>query len=95
MDRPDFHDLTWWHHHHPPPRKRARVRGDELVEVWLHPDPLASMTLCVYQGGRWRKVGWAPNFQVLEELYAEIDNPVFKQDITRFFPAPERQAVMF
>ena len=44
------------------------------------------MTLGVRQDGKWRKVGWAPDFDVLEELYEQIDNPAFKQDLSRFFP---------
>ena len=94
-DRPDFHDLRWWQHHQPPNRKRARLRAGELVEVWLHPDVWAGMTLCVYQQGRWRKVGWAPDFQVLEEIYNEgVDDPAFRQDLSRFFP-PKQAAVLF
>ena len=88
-DRPDFMDLKWWHHPAPPPRKRARVRPGTLVEVWLHPHISDGMTLGVRQDGRWRKVGWAPDFDVLEELYEHIDDPGYKQDLSRFFPKKE------
>ena len=86
-DRPDFIDLQWWQHPHPPNRKRAQLREGELVEVWLHPRVWDGMTLCVYQQGRWRKVGWAPDFTGLEVIYdLGIDDPAFKQDLTPYFP---------
>ena len=83
MTKPDWFDLKWWQHPRPPNRKRARLRDGEIVEVWLHPRVLDGMTLCVYQEGRWRKVGWAPNFTVLIELYdRHIDDPAYKQDVS-------------
>ena len=54
------------------------------------------MSLCVYQGGRWRKVGWAPDFAVLEQIYNEgVDDPLFKQDLTEFFPPKPAAQVLF
>ena len=71
-DKPAFVDLKWRHHRDDPPRKRAEIRPDELVEVWLHPGPLFGQTLGHYKDGKWRKVGYAEDFRTLERLYNEV-----------------------